>query len=313
MSKIVTQTIGGEGRLATINNLVELTGYTGDLDPYSETYKAAGITSYDRALSAKQLVVLMAIAWLSDVASFDTEAIAQLYPNCEQDFDNAAIEVSNGNLSDTIQRRCPIEAVKKADATITAQLSECRFWYDGSADDTYCECKIVLSKPAPDYLEISVDYGNTLSSLNNTIYVYINKGESEVTYTEGGHWQDKGYARITAILDWDGNQTNVQPDGKALSLGKFERDINVGYPYVDNNLKPKVVFTYPVKSDITVKISWDEEDSYGSLMCGNWTSVVVKEGETTAQGTAGWSCGGVSVGNAQIECTPYEDDYFTYE
>lgn len=225
---------------------------------------------------------------------------------------NAEIDLGRGG------RYCPtykeiVDNWQSAASTITATLAECKFWYDGSADDTYCRCKIVLSEPAPVDLEVNVAYGNTPSAMNESIYVYIDEGKSEVTYTEGGHYQDEGYAKIIAILDWDGYETDVKPDGKTLSLGKFEKDSNVGYPYVDSNLNPKVTFTYPVKSNITVKISWEEEDSYGSILCGNYVTVVVKQGETTAQSHAGWNCGGQAVGNAEIECTPYEDDYFIYE
>lgn len=215
-------------------------------------------------------------------------------------------------------RYCPtyreiVDNWQKAASKIVATLSNVRFYYDGYADDTYVECTITLSEPAPTDLEIEVHFGSTPEAMNESVYVYLNEGETTVTYKEGGYYLNEGYATIAAILDWDGYTTDVEPDGKTFRVGKYEKDYNTGIPYVDTSLQPKVTFEYPVKSDISVTITWQEEDSYGSILCDNHTTVVVKTGQTTAQGTAGWNCDGVAVGSLEITCNPYEDDYFIYE
>lgn len=192
-------------------------------------------------------------------------------------------------------------------------MSNVRFYYDGYADDSYVECTITLSEPAPTDLEIEIDFGSTPEAMNESVYVYLNEGETTVTYKEGGYYLNEGYATIAAILDWDGYTTDVEPDGKTFRVGKYEKDSNVGVPYIDSMINPKVTFKYPVKSDILVTIVWYEEDSYGSVLCNNWTQVTVKTGQTTAQGSAGWNCGGVAVGHPEITCIPHEDDYFIYE
>lgn len=162
-------------------------------------------------------------------------------------------------------------------------------------------------------MEIEVNFGSIPEAMNERVYVYLNKGETTITYKEGGFYLNEGYATIAAILDWEGYTTDVEPDGKTFRVGKYEKDYNIGIPHVDNSLRPKVTFEYPVKSDVSVTITWLEEDSYGSILCNNCTTVVVKTGQTTAQGTAGWECGGVGVGGPEITCIPYEDNYFIYE
>lgn len=202
---------------------------------------------------------------------------------------------------------------QKATSKIVATLSNVRFYYDGYADDSYVECTITLSEPAPTDLEIEVNFGSTPGAMNERVYVYLNEGETTITYKEGGFYLNEGYATIAAILDWEGYTTDVEPDGKTFRVGKYEKGYNTGIPYVDSSLKPKVTFKYPVKSDVSVTIIWQEEDRYGSILCNNYTTVVVKTGQTTAQGTAGWHCGGVEVGSPEITCIPHEDNYFIYE
>lgn len=162
-------------------------------------------------------------------------------------------------------------------------------------------------------MEIEVNFGSIPEAMNEKVYVYLKEGETTITCKEGGFYLNEGYATIAAILDWEGYTTDVEPDGKTFRVGKYEKDYNIGMPYVDSSLKPKVVFEYPVKSDVSVTITWHEEDSNGSILCNDYTTVVVKTGQTTAQGTAGWNCGGVEVGHPDITCIPHEDNYFIYE
>lgn len=209
-------------------------------------------------------------------------------------------------------RYCPtykeiVDNWQKAARKIVATLSNVRFYHDGIV------CTITLSEPAPTDLEIEVNFGSTPGAMNESVYVYLNEGETTITYKEGGYYLYEGYATIAAILDWEGHTTDVEPDGKIFRVGKYEKDYNIGIPYVDSSLRPKVTFKYPVKSDVSVTIVWQEEDSYGGILCNNYTTVVVKTGQTTAQGTAGWHCGGVAVGSPEITCIPHEDNYFIYE
>lgn len=162
-------------------------------------------------------------------------------------------------------------------------------------------------------MEIEVNFGSIPEAMNEIVYVYLNEGETTITYKEGGFYLNEGYATIAAILDWEGHTTDVEPDGKIFRVGKYEKDYNTGIPYVDNSLQPKVTFKYPVKSNVSVTITWQEEDRYGSILCSNHTTVVVKIGQTTAQGNAGWNCDGTGVVSPEITCIPYEDDYFIYE
>lgn len=154
-------------------------------------------------------------------------------------------------------------------------------------------------------MEVKVNFGSTPGAMNERVYVYLNEGETTITYKEGGFYLNEGYATIAAILDWEGYTTDVEPDGKTFRVGKYEKDYNTGIPYVDSSLQPKVTFKYPVKSDVSVTIVWQEESSYGSILCNNYTTVVVKTGQTTAQGTAGLLVISLGLGLATNPSCPF--------